>query len=207
MNLRLTNHFILCTFLFALFSCSNDDDNPGPSSGNGEINYPVTVTFQSIEDRELRIWTSTGEIDASNYTLEDFMDEDDFYFFTEEWYSSMEITFTEDSLTSMQNGAETVTNAYEIVSDSIFILFEGPIDPSFSRAFLGYGSAESFTASQGYYTYCSTGEFLTFCDDASFSNAISYDSLLVSAEGFPGYEALAPNTDTLVVYNHKMLFY
>lgn len=135
------------------------------------------------------------------------MDESDYYYFTEDWYSSMEITFTEDSITSMQSGAETVTNAYEIVSDSIFVIFEEPIAPSQDRAFLGYGSIESFRASQGYYAYCSTGEFLTFCDDASFAHTISYDSLLESAEGFSGYEALAPNTDTLVVYNHQLEFY
>lgn len=207
MKLRLTNYLTFCIFILVLLACSNDDDNPEPSSGDGEINYPVTVTFQSIEDRDLRVWTSTGEIDASNYGLADFMDEDDFYFFTEEWYSSMEITFTEDSLTSVQSGAETVTNAYEIVSDSIFVLFEEPIASIQDRAFLGYGSIESFTASQGYYAYCSTGEFVTICNDDTFAQTVSYDYLLTNVIEFAGYEALTPNTDTLVVYNHKMLFY
>lgn len=199
---------LLYTFLpiFLIVSCTEDDDTI-PQSPNGETDFPVTVTFQEIVNPELRIWTSDGEIDASGFALSDFMDESDYYYFTEDWYSSMEITFTEDSLTSTQSGADTTTVRYEIISDSIFVVFGNPLDSTLSYNYLGSGSPNSFTGSQGFYAFCNTSGAIEWCDDMSPSEYVNYQYVLENSMGFPGYEELNPGTDTLVVYNHQLEFY
>lgn len=132
-----------------LQSCNDDDDS---GSGPTPITYPNTITFSHFENIDFKMFTNGAEVNTDGMDFLDYVEDSvEATFMAAEYYESINVTFTEDSIFSTLADSLTEGYPYFISNDSIYSQVDGLGD-----VFMGLGSPTHLKLAQGFSQYCYT---------------------------------------------------
>lgn len=194
---------VIALFALVVFqSCSDDDESNDPTTAT----FPSTISFSSITNFEFMMWTNGAEISTAGLSLEDYIDEEDFYDLSAEAYKANgSITFTQDSIFG-NDVSGTVAFPYYISNDSIYavISFVNGTDTISENSFIGIGGPGGVVNNQGYLQYLDTDQngssTTSILQSGHFTLGLALDELGLTSVGE------IEEGDTLIIVNQDVQF-